>query len=94
MYRVVLVCECSIQRNDCFRDKMYGVTIDYLLFECYICNHQSHEEFLHLYGGGIRPRDSGSSDPDTDIVVDTSGLPSEVDWRKEGWVGPVGNQVI
>lgn len=52
----------------------------------------SHEEFLRLYGGGIKARDSLSSDPDTDVAVDTSGLPSEVDWKKEGWVGPVGNQ--
>lgn len=65
-----------------------------IIYKSYIYNHQSHEEFLRLYGGGIKKHDSVSLDPDTYIAVDTSGLPSEVDWRKEGWVGPVGNQVI
>ncbi|XP_062613288.1 procathepsin L-like [Saccostrea cucullata] len=52
----------------------------------------SHKEFLQQFAGGF------ISTSDTDITftsgpsIDTSGLPSEVDWRKEGWVGPVGNQ--
>ncbi|XP_022306662.2 procathepsin L-like isoform X1 [Crassostrea virginica] len=52
----------------------------------------SHEEFLKLYVGGFKSRDTSSPHQDTIVAEDTSGLPSQIDWREKGWVGPVGNQ--
>lgn len=46
---------------------------------------------MYLYGGGIRLCDLVFLDLDMDIVVDIFGLLLEVDWRKEGWVGFIGN---
>ncbi|XP_061165780.1 procathepsin L-like [Saccostrea echinata] len=55
----------------------------------------SHEEFLQQFVGGFRLPDLSNPDDiplSSGLSEGTSGLPSEIDWRKEGWVGPVGNQ--
>ncbi|XP_048749301.1 procathepsin L-like [Ostrea edulis] len=56
----------------------------------------SHEEFVQKIAGGFTPREENvsylKSQPASNLWEDTSGLPSELDWREKGWVGPVGNQ--